>query len=177
MHPPTSFASSQTHARCFKLPPLPPLSPTFFCLPLCLAAHSHSLSCLCPFCMCEPRSRLPPVQEGNLIPSFCTCSQIPSLSRGWDCPSVNGKGILREIVAGNNKPTCHEDKSIFKASGFSRTTVVKSITTFIFWVVTDVLHSHAAQSDCHQTCALIYTTPTSEKGTFRGTFMKLWMGR
>lgn len=60
---------------------------TQFCLLLCLAAHSHSPSCLCPFCMCELRSRVP-MQEGNLILSSCTCSQIPSLSQARIVPQL-----------------------------------------------------------------------------------------
>lgn len=47
--------------------------PQLTCLPLCLAAHFHSLSCLHPFCMCEFGSELP-VHEGKLILFFCTYS-------------------------------------------------------------------------------------------------------
>lgn len=69
---------------------LSPASPTS-CLsapsPFCLAAHSHSRSCFCPFCMCAPRPE-PAAQEGNLILSFCTCSQIPSLSRAGIVPRL-----------------------------------------------------------------------------------------
>lgn len=91
------------------------------CPLLGLAARSHSLSCLCPFCMCELRLQ-PPAHEGQ--PNSFLLYLFPNTitQPGQDCPSVNGKGILREIVVGNNKPTCHEDKSIFKALGFSRTT-------------------------------------------------------
>lgn len=56
----------------------------------------------------------------------------PITQSDWDCPSVNGMGILREIAVSNNKPTCREDKSIFKVLRLSRTTVQMCIT-FFWW--------------------------------------------
>lgn len=84
---------------------------------------------------------------GNLILLFCTCSQIASLNQARIVPLVNGKGILREIVVGNNKPTCHEAQSIFKVLRFKRMTAQKSITSCIFGHPT-VIHSQGAIFDC-----------------------------
>lgn len=57
----------------------------------------------------------------------------PITQSDWDCPSVNGMGILREIVWRNNKPTRREDKSMFKVLRSSWTTVQMCITFFFFW--------------------------------------------
>lgn len=49
------------------------------------------------------------MQERSLILPFSTFSTNPITQWGRDCPSVNGKRILREIVVGNNKTTCQVD--------------------------------------------------------------------
>lgn len=70
---------------------------------------------------------------------------------------VNGKGILREMAVGNNKPTCHEAKSIFKALRFSGTTAQKSITSCIFWGCITILHSQGAAFDCRRSPLKVHT--------------------
>lgn len=57
----------------------------------------------------------------------------PITQLNWDCPLVNGMGILREIVVSNNKPTYREDKSIFKVLRLSRATVQTCITFFFLF--------------------------------------------
>lgn len=112
-----------------------PTSSSFLFLP------PPSPSCLSPFCMCELRPRLP-VREGSpILPLFIPAPKSHHSARARDCPSVNGKGILWEIVVGNNKPSCHEAKSIFKALGFSGTTARKSITTFFFFSVAPLCYA------------------------------------
>lgn len=123
-----TYTAYKSRSYFFSLPRIPLL----LCVLLFLAAHSPSLSCLCPFCMCELRSPRARGQPYSFL-FFFYLFPNPITQPGWDCPSVNRKGILREIVVGNNKPTCHEDKSIFKASGFSGTTAQKSITSCSFW--------------------------------------------
>lgn len=151
----------------------------FLCLLLCLAARSRSLSCLCPFCMCELRSQLPRAR-GQPNSFFLYLFPNPITQPGQDCPSLNGKGILREIVAGNNKPTCHEDKSIFKALRFSRTTAQKSITSCIFWVAllyyTPKVLPLIVLVLLLKAQALIDCNAATQTGPFQSWFMKLWIG-
>ena len=143
----------------------------FLCLPLCLAAHSHSLSCLCPFCMCELWSQLS--RAGGQPNSFLLyLFPNPITQPGRDCPSLNGKGILGEIVVGNNKPTCHEDKSIFKALGFSRTTAQKSITSCIFllYCICTIFECQTSPLKAH---ALIDRITATETGAFKSALYKI----
>lgn len=77
---------------------LPVLS-THVCVLLCLTSLFRFLPCLCLFCMCEQQS-----QPGRPN-SFLLCQfQNPISQPGQHCTSVNGKRILREMAAGNNKP-------------------------------------------------------------------------
>lgn len=134
VHALTTLPSKQTHTQHINPVPTSFLSPESPCFSVCFFSLQHILiPCLvCVRSACVSSGL--PVQEGNLIPSFFFyLFPNPITQPGWDCPSVNRKGILREIVVGNNKPTCHEDKSIFKASGFSGTTAQKSITSCSFW--------------------------------------------
>lgn len=79
----------------------------------------------------------------------------PITQSDWDCPSVNGMGILREIVWSNNKPTCRGDKSIFKVLRSSRTTVQMCITFFFFFSFLAVL-PHSSPSVLHLIVIILY---------------------
>lgn len=108
------------------LPPPPPRQNTFMVLNSCSYFHvfhnsppvslSAALSCstfLFPVLFASvmhvwarvwaPRSR----GQANSILLYLFLN--PITQSDWDCPSVNGMGILREIVVSNNKPTCRED--------------------------------------------------------------------
>lgn len=148
------------------------------CLLLCLAAHSHSLSCLCPFCMCELRSQLP-VQEGNLILSFCTCSQIPSLSQAGIVPQLMEReswGKLRWVII--NQPAM-ETSRYSKHQG-SAGRQLRNPLLLVFFGSTTVLHSQGATFDCRGSLlkahALIHYIAATETGPFKSALTKLWIG-
>ncbi len=106
----------------------------FLCLPLCLAAHSHSLSCFSPFCMSELRSQFP-VQEGNPILSFCTCSQIPSLNQAGIVLQLMEReswGKLWWVII--NQPA-------MKTSRYSKHEVQQDDSSVIHYLLYFLLHS------------------------------------
>lgn len=90
-----------THTVLFR--PRPcffPFTPVAAHFLICHFVSRHILippSCLCRSACVSPNPR-------SSAPS-CTCSPNPISQPSQDCPCLNGKGILREIVVGNNKPT------------------------------------------------------------------------
>lgn len=130
----TTLPSKQTHTQYLNPVPTSFLSPPSLCFSVCLFSLQHTvipLSCLCPFCMCELRS---PRARGQPIPSFFfTCSQIPSLSQAGIVPQLIEReswGKLWWVII--NQPAMKTSR-YSKASGFSRTTAQKSITSCSFW--------------------------------------------
>lgn len=131
--PPTTPPSPQTHTHYLHPTSfLSPLSPNFSVCYLYCSTFSFPVLFVSVLHVWAPVSAACAGGQPNSFLLYLFPN--PITQPGWDCPSFNGKRIRREIGVGNNKPTCHEDKSIFKALGFSRTTAQKSITSCIFWL-------------------------------------------
>lgn len=107
--------------------------------------------------MCELRSQLP-VQEGNLILSFCTCSQIPSLSQARIVPR------LMERESGGKSGWVIISQPATKTSRYSKQDDSSEIHYFLYFLVallhySKVLHLTVLVLCLRQTLWLIRMLP------------------
>lgn len=95
----------------------------------------------------------------------------PITQSDWDCPSVNGMGILREIVVSNNKPTCREDIQSVKVEQDDSS----GMYYFLFLFFSMVLpHYYPAVLDLI-VIILTHTLIDYAAATETGPFIKLWI--
>lgn len=119
--------------------------------------------------MCELRSQLP-VQEGNLILSFCTCSRIPSLSQAGIVPWLMEReswGKLWWVII--NQPAMKTSRySKHKGSAGRQP---RNPLLLVFFGNTTVLHPQGATFDCRNSLlkahALIDCITAADTGPFK----------
>lgn len=157
-----TYTAYKSRSYFFSLPRIPLL----LCVLLFLAAHSPSLSCLCPFCMCELRSPRARGQPYSFL-FFFTCSQIPSLSQAGIVPQLIEReswGKFWWVII--NQPAMKTSR-YSKHQGSAGRQLRNPLLLVVF--------GHATVFDCRtpplKAHALIDYTAATETGPFKSAFL------